>query len=950
MENKKFKVCMDSLKKEFTIYLSGSSFTESDSNMAIFEDETVFLYDGTSGSSGNLILNPGFDDTPLFSNWESMPLYYWELGFRDFYDNDYMAITNTFDDINWSEINTLTSASFLVIAESKYNFHMNLFEEDGLLINLADNGAGNPSFPIPSPTVNYYNYYPQVFYKNINNVYYAYYPSIYGVEIDWLNNAGTILSTDIIKDGFGLTTEINKWYIPPIGITGKIEYEYPKPKIISWYSILNSPPNAYYGKIRIYAFIDRISLPATIEGGGIGFEDSRSGNPSTGWQLIKQPIFKVDNIWVSGKGSSLINISPLKSYLPEEEYITFNTQDLFNAECSVQTTSEPIENNALSGDCCGGTDGYFSSTDYYLYIGKYFDGITYKTWVPFSPAFPSGGFSIKSAYLTLPSLITSPVITGQQTKIKISFDKLINRVTPVSLEDLNSVETISRVLDFTINEFTDIGQNYIFDITEAAKDFFGRDGVIWTSGDNCAILISDGGSYSGVTNRKQVSSHENINYEPVKLYIELENNVYTDIVRDTYINSSASNFNFKDSDTIFIGKEQTSGGTYRSLIYFDTSSIPVTSTAISASLTLYHKSPSAFNNENNGTLKIYPVSDSWDISLTTWSKRTGVDEWSSAGGYYTSISQGETAITAEQEAGAISIPISGSSVESWITSPSTNKGWILKMETESSNVHPFVSSDDNGTIYSDYKPSLFVNYTVSGVPYSKTLVKTEAPPSQDLYTKSLLHFDGNILDSSSKTWTSNGATTSTTVKKLGTGSLNLTNRYHSITTPWTTDWSIGTENFTIDFWINLYGTIYNEPDNNGYRNIWYVRKDNLWTRIYFDGRNSWNSSWNFHFDYRIISGENEWEISMPSSFRFSASRWYHLAFVRNGNYSYIFVDGIKQVTKIDSSPKNILSDSSYNVSIGSTTNGARAYIDEFRFSKGIARWISDFQIPTLPYT
>lgn len=43
----------------------------------------------------------------------------------------------------------------------------------------------------------------------------------------------------------------------------------------------------------------------------------------------------------------------------------------------------------------------------------------------------------------------------------------------------------------------------------------------------------------------------------------------------------------------------------------------------------------------------------------------------------------------------------------------------------------------------------------------------------DIYTKSLLHFDGNITDESGKTWTAyGGAATSGTQKKFGSGALS----------------------------------------------------------------------------------------------------------------------------------------------------------------------------------
>jgi hypothetical protein len=81
------------------------------------------------------------------------------------------------------------------------------------------------------------------------------------------------------------------------------------------------------------------------------------------------------------------------------------------------------------------------------------------------------------------------------------------------------------------------------------------------------------------------------------------------------------------------------------------------------------------------------------------------------------------------------------------------------------------------------------------------------------------------------------------------------------------------------------------------------------------------------------------------------TNWHHYAAVRGGNTVYLFLDGnlegtanVAGVTFNDSSNKMVIGrPGEYG---GDYANG---WIDEFRFSKGIARWTSNFTPPTLEY-
>ncbi|MPN39632.1 hypothetical protein SDC9_187160 [bioreactor metagenome] len=92
-------------------------------------------------------------------------------------------------------------------------------------------------------------------------------------------------------------------------------------------------------------------------------------------------------------------------------------------------------------------------------------------------------------------------------------------------------------------------------------------------------------------------------------------------------------------------------------------------------------------------------------------------------------------------------------------------------------------------------------------------------------------------------------------------------------------------------------------------------------------------------------------VSITSA-SFTASQWHHFAFIRSGNNFCLAVDGALGSASTYSGALDY--DSSQPVMIGYQTGQSSAfyydgYIDEFRVSKGIARWTSNFTPPTSEY-
>jgi hypothetical protein len=209
--------------------------------------------------------------------------------------------------------------------------------------------------------------------------------------------------------------------------------------------------------------------------------------------------------------------------------------------------------------------------------------------------------------------------------------------------------------------------------------------------------------------------------------------------------------------------------------------------------------------------------------------------------------------------------------------------------------------------------------------------------SYDSYTKLLLHLDNDVVDAATgKSVTNNGVTFSSSIKKFGTHA-GYFNTYHSLVIPHSSD-DIFDANFTIDAWIYVVtryadgGHIYlkNPGDNSSIIDL-YVTPDG---RIQFE-------EYNPGLLYAISSTTGV----------ITNGNWMHIAAVRAGSTITLYVNGVNVAS---GSYSGIVGNFASDVIIGYRPLvfvGFTGYIDEFRISKGVARWTSDFSgsLPSSPY-
>ncbi|MFH0831657.1 MAG: LamG domain-containing protein [archaeon] len=221
----------------------------------------------------------------------------------------------------------------------------------------------------------------------------------------------------------------------------------------------------------------------------------------------------------------------------------------------------------------------------------------------------------------------------------------------------------------------------------------------------------------------------------------------------------------------------------------------------------------------------------------------------------------------------------------------------------------------------------------------------------DSYTKLLSHFDGAdgataYSDPVAGAYTFAGtAQLDTAQSKFGGTSLLLDGNSDYVTLPDSDDWNFGTGSWTVDFWLR-WNTV-------GYQGFFtqYVSGTSD-TSLFYTGNTLYMGAYT----------DGSWVILVTTAFTPSANTWYHLAFERkalnNNNQDIaIFIDGVIK-TGADLSMdgggawNGAFPDRAAVLTIGYDERFSgyfNGYIDEFRVSKGIARWTSSFSVPTSAY-
>ena len=187
-----------------------------------------------------------------------------------------------------------------------------------------------------------------------------------------------------------------------------------------------------------------------------------------------------------------------------------------------------------------------------------------------------------------------------------------------------------------------------------------------------------------------------------------------------------------------------------------------------------------------------------------------------------------------------------------------------------------------------------------------------------------IQLDGNGTDGSDPVDTSsntnaltlfNSPVVTTSLSKYGSGSINFGAtgyiEYPSVV--------IGTEDFTVEMWV-------------------------YWTTVPTVQATLWNPNPDFNFYWRgndntlRIFSAGATRISMPLTL--SNATWHHLAVTRNGNDFHVYADGVQS-----SAWTSAINFTNGGGSISNANDPLNGWMDEVRYTRGLARYTGNFTPP-----
>jgi hypothetical protein len=245
-------------------------------------------------------------------------------------------------------------------------------------------------------------------------------------------------------------------------------------------------------------------------------------------------------------------------------------------------------------------------------------------------------------------------------------------------------------------------------------------------------------------------------------------------------------------------------------------------------------------------------------------------------------------------------------------------------------------------VASDYGPAGygFIGYmtdvrVVKGTAlYTSNFTPPTAPQSSSGASLHIKGTDASIIDKSQgdNLKLIGNTTGSTTVAKFtGSKSMYFDGSGDYISTGSSNLLSMGTGDFTIECWVN--------KSDTGHRGIWQISSTS-------GGLQATNYVDTLALGYQI----GKWQmyaagagVDGPSN-SVSANTWYHTAVVRNNGVTKLYIDGTEEISVTDThnyTGTYLVLGGYYNTSY--LHNG---YIEDFRITKGLARYTANFTPPT----
>lgn len=420
--------------------------------------------------------------------------------------------------------------------------------------------------------------------------------------------------------------------------------------------------------------------------------------------------------------------------------ITFDSIHNFYMENpTINRVTHTLEMDALALNCWGYAKNLTFANDVEadggvmanpIRVGNY-NGNATKAWLPFTIDFGTQTKGIRIVSAKLAINLFEPTAIPDSTKpckIKFGVEKVINPEAPGTWTALNARIMSTSYGTFPVVSSLAEGYTHELDLTTLLTDVFGSYGITWTNEQKIAIILQDFGSYTNqhLAITSFSGQYDHPDFSSPKLVIVYEESYYGKNFLSTWISSDKPNECHPQHPQMFIGKPSGSTVTYRSLLRIDLSSIPTTAVITSASLRLFLESKKMTRASTFILLHKFVADKNWDMNTASWNRKYGTELWDSGAGALPDCVSPEflaQSYALADKTGYLSFDI-GSTVQSWVSDPTTNQGMLIKTSNESNdgltftskwvNIDPWWETVDPNI----QKPKLIVSYTYSGSTYT----------------------------------------------------------------------------------------------------------------------------------------------------------------------------------------------------------------------------------------
>lgn len=207
-------------------------------------------------------------------------------------------------------------------------------------------------------------------------------------------------------------------------------------------------------------------------------------------------------------------------------------------------------------------------------------------------------------------------------------------------------------------------------------------------------------------------------------------------------------------------------------------------------------------------------------------------------------------------------------------------------------------------------------------------------------TELLLPFDGangatttSDLSNRNFTATFNGNVQILTAQsKFGGSSASFDGTGDSLSFDASSSWGFGTGDFTIEFWVRFgAGSVYHTIWDYGY-----VSNGGLLLQTTNDS----SPKMRLYVDYGRTSN------MITESTAASLNTWHHYALVRSSGTATIYRDGVSTVSASATGSIDAGSAPAIGIKAGASDHPFNGYLDDFRITKAVARYTSNFTAPT----